>query len=281
MIIKEISIKELVSRENIRQITKEEDIPQLMQSIKSNGLLQPIGVKEEKDNYRVLWGNRRIKACDKLGWKEIPAVIFLTKGEEMSEEDFYIINAIENLHQKPNTLFELGRICEILKKTMSPSEIAVRLSIPKSRVIMALGEMTRIPKKWHKKIRVMNDSSNKQGKIPLSTASIVGRLRGLSDKQKDKLLEHISKNEEGTLKVGLIGSLMKSGKTLKKSLKIADDWKFVDTKLFINKKKYEEVVKEYDGNFTEFLIDTLNRREKNLAIKSIKIGSLGEINRRV
>jgi ParB family transcriptional regulator, chromosome partitioning protein len=113
MLIRDIPISEINRKENIRQIVKDDSISSLMQTIKDNGLLQPIGVKETKQrDYLIVWGNRRLEACTKLGWKTIPAVIFSDADEEMTEEQFFVINAIENLQQRPNTLFELGRICK-------------------------------------------------------------------------------------------------------------------------------------------------------------------------
>lgn len=270
MIVKDIPIKNIEKAENIRQIVKDENISALMQTIKDNGLLQPIGVKETRKNYIIIWGNRRLEACTKLGWKAIPAVIFSEKDESMSEEQFFVINAIENLQQKPNTLFELGRICKILRKTMSAGEIAVRLSIPKSRVDNALVEISRIPVKWQKKIRLMNDGSQKKGDIPMITAAKVSRLRGLTDKDKNTLFKHISKNEEGGANVDMIGSLMKSGKKFNDAVKVTNKYRSVDFKIFVDIKKFDEAVHENGDSNVDFVINTINERYPNLAFKNIR-----------
>lgn len=275
MIVKDIFIKDIKKGENIRQIIHDESISSLMQTIKDNGLLQPIGVKEEDKEYKIIWGNRRLEACTKLGWKTIPAVIFSDKEEEMSEEQFFIINAVENLQQKPNSLFELGRICKILKKTMSPKEIAVRLAIPKSRVENALIEIQRIPVKWQRRIKLM-DGTAKKGDIPMITATKVARLRGLTAKDKEDLFQHISKNEESTANVDLIGSMIKSGKPLKSAIKSTNKYKAIDVKLFVNRKKFEKALKEYDNSMIDFIVDTFNQRIPGLAIKNIRDRSGGQ-----
>lgn len=270
MIIKDIRIKDIKRGENIRQIVHDEDLSSLMQTIKDNGLLQPIGVKEnKKDEYNIIWGNRRLNACIKLGWKSIPAVIFSGREEEMGEEQFFVINAIENLQQKPNSLFELGRICKILRKTMSVKEIAVRLAIPKSRVENALVEISRIPPKWQKKIKIM-DGTAKKGDIPMITASKVARLRGLSNEDKEKLFQHISKNDATGANVELIGSMVKSGKPLSKAIKHVDKYRAIDIKVFVDRKKFDKAIERYDDSIVDFLISTINKRYPGLAFKNIR-----------
>jgi ParB/RepB/Spo0J family partition protein len=271
MIVKDIFINDIKVGENIRQILDDENIKDLMQTIKDNGLLQPIGVKETtKGSYMIIWGNRRLNACKKLGWKTISAVIFSEKDEDMSEEQFFVINAIENLQQKPNSLFELGRICKILRKTMSIGEIAVRLGIPKSRVDNALIEMSRIPPNWQKKIRIMGDGTQKKGDIPMITASKVARLRGLTNKDKNKLFKHISKNEETVQNVELIGSLMKSGKDFNQAVKATGKYRAIDIKVFVNRKKFDKVLVDYNNNIIDLVIDALNAKVPHLAFKNIR-----------
>ncbi len=45
-------------------------------SIKEVGLLQPIGIKQDGERYKLLFGYWRLIAAKELGWKEIPATIF-------------------------------------------------------------------------------------------------------------------------------------------------------------------------------------------------------------
>lgn len=269
MIVKDIAVSSIQFKENIRQKGIDFELANLVQNIKDYGLLQPIGVKElSDDDYLILWGNRRLKACRELGWKTIPAVIFLKKEQEMSEEEFFVINSIENLQRKPNTLFELGRICKILRKTKSVDTIATMLSIPKRRVETALMEIDRIPAKWQKKIRIMDGDTHKGGDISMSSATKVTQLRGLTDDDKDKLLEHISQNDESTRGVELIGSIIRSGeKSIKKAIKISKRYQPLCVKIYIDKEKFQKAIGDY--SVVDFIIETINKIEPGLAIKSI------------
>ena len=53
------------------------EILELVKSIEEDGLLQPIGVSRNltDDNYTLLYGEKRLKACMILGWAKIPALV--------------------------------------------------------------------------------------------------------------------------------------------------------------------------------------------------------------
>ena len=263
---KDIPIKDIKIKENIR--TKFEEIPELMQSIKSIGLLQPIGVKETKDEYFIIWGHRRFMACKKLGHKTISAIIFSKKEDDLSEEEFYIINASENLHQNPNNLLELGRICRILRMSMSISEISARLNIPKSRVDSALTELSRIPEQFQKRIRLMNSSENKKGDIAFSTARSITKLRGLQRNARNELFEYASKNDSNNETIKTLGALMNNGKTLKESKKILDKYQLVSGRTFyVDKAKYDKITSK--ELWIDFIIRVLNKECPGLVVKDL------------
>lgn len=76
------------------------DIEELSISIKDQGLLQEIAVKRAaEDMYELVWGERRWRACQLLGWTTIPARIFST------DVDSTALGLIENI-QRNNLLPE-------------------------------------------------------------------------------------------------------------------------------------------------------------------------------
>lgn len=267
MQIIDIDINKIKFKGNVRQKFNEADDIALMQSIKNNGLLQPIGVSvNEDETYTIIWGNRRLLAFNKLGYKTIPAVIFSDKNEDISETDFFITNVIENLQRKPNNLFELGRVCSILRKDLSPSEIAVRLGIPKERVRYALDEIGNIPKQWTKKIQLMETTTKeKAGKIPITTAMKIGRFRNISKENKNKLLEYVSKNDTSNADIGLIGRFMKEGKSLQQAIELSKKYQFVEVKLFLDKEKFKELI-EVHGTVKDLYRNILNKTYPNLVL---------------
>jgi len=273
MIVKDILISDIEHIENIRQKTgSEEEDANFMQNIKDNGLLQPIGVKENKNGkYDIIWGNRRLSTCIKLGWKSIPAVVYRAKEQSMSEEEFLILNATENLQRKPNTLLELGRIVKILKsKGLSNSEIAVRLSLPKVRVENALMELERIPPKWQKKIRLMEGTKDRRGDIPMTTAAKIVRLRGLSQKQRNDLYAHVSKNDAdvSARKIEMLGAAIRDGKSMREALSVTEQYKVVNCKIYLHNDKLKKVLQHYES-LTDFIVAALNKKMPGIAIKDI------------
>lgn len=65
-----VSISKIVVGERHRKELG--DIHGLAKSIGEIGLLQPIGVTSAM---QLVWGERRLRACEELGWKDIPAVV--------------------------------------------------------------------------------------------------------------------------------------------------------------------------------------------------------------
>lgn len=269
MKVEDIEIKKIHLGHNIRQIDKKKELNNLMQTIKDNGLLQPIGVKIENNGeyYEILWGNRRLQSCKNLGWKTIPCVIFNT-DEAMSEEEFITINAIENLQQSPNTLFELGRICRILRKSMGISEIAVKLGLPKERVKNALDEIAKLPVKWQKRIKLMDDGGkNKDGKIPISTAMKVTRLRGIGNEVKDKLLDYIVKNDITLDKVEVIATFLRNGILIEDAINKSKGYRSFSIKVIVDAAKFSEAVKNFES-FADLAVYCINKQFPNLSMKS-------------
>ena len=103
---KNIPIDKIIEPEwDIRKDTKDDyysdnsDINGLVQSIKKDGVIQPIIVsKTETAKYEIIAGRRRFKACKILKLKEIPAGIKLTNTYDKNDKQR--IALIENLHRK-------------------------------------------------------------------------------------------------------------------------------------------------------------------------------------
>lgn len=89
------------------------DISKLMESIKERGLIHPvvvhpIGTAEGK--YGLLAGGRRLEACRKLGWTEIPVRVY---EEKLTEDACRLIELEENTHREKMTWKEE---CELIKE---------------------------------------------------------------------------------------------------------------------------------------------------------------------
>jgi len=76
----------------------EADLADLTTSIRENGLLQPILVRPKPGDGVAQWelvaGERRWRACTRLGWKEIPASV-----REVDDRTLLVLAMVENLQR--------------------------------------------------------------------------------------------------------------------------------------------------------------------------------------
>jgi ParB/RepB/Spo0J family partition protein len=94
-----------VNPHQARQQFDEEALAQLTASIREHGILQPIGVVQIGERYRIIFGERRFRAAIDAEKSEIPAVIY----EGLSEADAAILTALENLQREDLDLEDEAR----------------------------------------------------------------------------------------------------------------------------------------------------------------------------
>ena len=110
-----------------------EKITELMQSIKTYGLLQPVLVrKNEKGGYELVVGERRYRACKQLGWTVIPAVI-----KELSESAMATVALIENLQRENLSFLEEAAGYERLLREFNFTQEVLAQRLGKSQSTIA------------------------------------------------------------------------------------------------------------------------------------------------
>lgn len=82
-----------------RKIFQDAQIDDLAESIKKYGLLQPILVKKQDDRYIIIAGERRYRACKKLGLEYVEVII-------KDDENAMLISLIENIQRENLTALE-------------------------------------------------------------------------------------------------------------------------------------------------------------------------------
>lgn len=107
-----------------------EDIETLAGSIKKHGLIHPILVRKEGDKYIIISGQRRYLAFKFLGLKEIPAIEWSPRMD-----DILPIQLIENIQRKDLSPLELAASLKKMKdKGLTVRQIADVVGISKSSV---------------------------------------------------------------------------------------------------------------------------------------------------
>ena len=85
-----------------RTVFEEEDLKKLAESIKYNGILQPLTVRlNSKNKYELISGERRLKAAKLAGRTEVPCIILKTDSAQSA-----IFALIENIQRKDLNYFE-------------------------------------------------------------------------------------------------------------------------------------------------------------------------------
>ena len=77
-----------------RQTVDPTALEELVSSIKQAGLLQPVVVRRSNGGYELIAGERRLRACQQLGWERIPAV-----QRDADDRTLLTLALIENLQR--------------------------------------------------------------------------------------------------------------------------------------------------------------------------------------
>jgi len=95
-----------------RESFENESLKELADSIKNASVIQPIVVRRHGKGYQIVAGERRWRAANLVGIKEIPALI-----KDVSEEDVLLESLIENLHRENLKSVEEEKVVYELWKT--------------------------------------------------------------------------------------------------------------------------------------------------------------------
>ena len=124
-----------------RTVFDEEALNELAESIRENGVIEPIIVKKSIKGYDVIAGERRLKASKIAGLETIPAIIRQLSDDKMAE-----IALLENLQRENLTALEEARAYKSLleKLNLTQEQLAKKVSKSRSHITNMLG-LLRLP----------------------------------------------------------------------------------------------------------------------------------------
>ena len=114
-----------------RQIFNEVKLEELANSIKKNGVIQPIAVRPDKSNvgkYQIVAGERRWLAAQKAGLHEIPIVIL-----DLDDNESLEVAIIENIQRDDLNPIEEAKAYERLNKEFNYDHEKIARFMSKSR----------------------------------------------------------------------------------------------------------------------------------------------------
>jgi len=122
-----------------------EDLGGLAESIKLNGILQPITVREMPDGYELIAGERRLRAAKINGMTEVPCIVM-----KITERNSALLALVENIQRANLSFFEEADAIEKLIDFygMTQEDAAAKLGKSQSTVanklrLLRLGEEER------------------------------------------------------------------------------------------------------------------------------------------
>lgn len=177
MLVKSIPLSLIdEDQEQPRYNFNEESLKELAESIKEVGLLNPIKVKIlENGRYKIIFGNRRFKACKLLNLTEIPAII----SENESEVDIYLEQLTENIQREGFNPIEeaeaFNRLLNEEKFQMTKNLLAVSLGKTERYISQKLDLLIfgkEIQQLIHAGKNILPDKLTEEQVLPLKNVAI-------------------------------------------------------------------------------------------------------------
>ncbi len=127
-----------------------EKVQELAQSVRTYGLLQPVIVRENQQDYELVAGHRRLMACEILGWSEIPAIV-----KRLSNSGMATVALIENLQRENLTFLEEAlayeKFLQEFKPKVTQEVLAQRLGKSQSTIANKL-RLLKLPEQVKEKL---------------------------------------------------------------------------------------------------------------------------------
>lgn len=114
-----------------RKIFDENELVGLAQSIRENGLLQPLTVRKIENGWQLIAGERRLRACKMLNIERIPCIEINTTYQNAN-----VLTLIENIQRSDLTYFEEAAAIQNLLEELciSQEQMAKRLGKSQSAI---------------------------------------------------------------------------------------------------------------------------------------------------
>lgn len=179
-----------------------EKLDELAQSIKENGVIQPIIVRKSPViGYEILAGERRYRASLLAGLTSIPAVV-----KQLSDQEMMVQSIIENLQRENLNPIEEARAYEsLVEKGFTHSEIADKMGKSRPYISNSI-RLLSLPE------HILSEVEN--GKLSQAHAR---SLVGLNKEQQDYFFQRIIEEDISVRKLEALLTEKKQKKTQKKN----------------------------------------------------------------
>lgn len=121
------------NRRQPRRRFDDDGIAELARSIAKTGILQPVLVTREGERYRILAGERRVRAARQAGLAEVPVVV----REGVTDRDHLLLALVENVQRRDLTALEEAEAYRHLREDFGLTQEDVAERVGKDRATVA------------------------------------------------------------------------------------------------------------------------------------------------
>ena len=206
-----------------RKTFRPEELAELADSIKQNGILQPLLVRKKGSGYEIVAGERRYQAAKAAGLTEIPVVI-----RDISDDDVFKLALIENLQRSDlSPLEEAQGYRQLIKeKGLTQEELAKILSKSRSAITNTL-RLLDLPKEVQELVeegkltaghaRAILAVPSEEGRIQLAQKVVAERLSVLQTESLAPLFS-VSKTDEPVRRAPIPQSFKRAARQMRLAL---------------------------------------------------------------
>ncbi|ABC84117.1 ParB/RepB/Spo0J family partition protein [Anaeromyxobacter dehalogenans] len=182
--------------EQPRKRFEDAKLEELAASIRQHGIVEPILVRKDGARYRILAGERRWRAAQRAGLKEVPAVL-----REATDREAFELALVENLQRADLNAIEEAEAYEVLQSDhgLTQEAIATRVGKERSTVANAL-RLLKLPEDVRESVRGGQlDMGHARALLGLEDAEAIRKIaqrairEGLSVRATEALVRSLSK----------------------------------------------------------------------------------------
>ena len=124
----------------------EDNLEELTQSIRVNGIVQPIIVRRKDSGYQIVAGERRWRAAQRAGLQKVPAVV-----KEVDDNKLLELALIENIQRQELNPIEEARAYKNLIETVGLTQEMVAERVGKNRTVVTTSlRLLKLPEEIQK-----------------------------------------------------------------------------------------------------------------------------------
>lgn len=182
-----------------RTVFEPERLAELAQSIRANGVIQPLIVRRRGDRYELVAGERRLRAARLAGLERVPAVI-----QDLADDKLLEVSLVENIQREDLNPIELAQAFDRMVRELKISHEQIGQRTGKDRTtITNLIRLLRLPADVQLLVAERRLSvGHARALLGLPTAELQSRLaekvvaQGYSVRQTERMVQRMTEPRE-------------------------------------------------------------------------------------